>query len=321
MRSISLQVQRPAQIGIDPTIKKIVLLNRTKPDAGSKLEGVLSGEGFGQDKPNIEECMNGALGILSNTTRFQAARASEYFTNERTMGKNFAQPINWNDIALLCSKYQTDAVLALEFFDTDFIVTNGNKTTPAEANKPAQTTYWAKGVLNVFAGFRLYDPLNKNIIFQDRFAFSRNWESSASSVAEAIAKLIQKDQAVKNISAEVGKSFAGKITPLFVWENRTFFKGKDALMKKGERYGRVFDWENAGKAWLEVTKSGNQKEKGRACFNLALVHEVYGELEKAKEWATRAYTEYGERKAQNYAQLLDQRIADAERLKKQMNEQ
>jgi tetratricopeptide (TPR) repeat protein len=206
----------------------------------------------------------------------------------------------------------------LEFLDTDFIVTNGQKTVQSTTAGAAPTvTYWAKGVGNVKAGFRIYDPIRKQIAYQNGYRYSNNWESSASNATEALNRLIGKDIATKQISYSAGQDFGLKVVPSTTWEARTMMKGKSPIMQQGGRAARVNDWDQAIASWLKAVE-GYPEERGAAAYNLAFAYEVTGQLEEAKKWCATSYREYGFKKARDYAAVIDRRIADEARLQEQL---
>ena len=52
---------------------------------------------------------------------------------------------------------------------------------------------------------------------------------------------------------------------------------------------------------------------------MAIASEVNGNLEVALEWAQTAWSKYGNKKARNYIQVIQQRQNDARKVEYQMN--
>lgn len=309
----------PAQVSISPNLKKILILNRTKATKRSTIDGILTGEMLNQDKNNVEECLNGLQQTLGGSSRFQVSRASEIMAG--TAVKNFSAPISWNDIDLLCRKYNTDAVLSLEFFDTDFIVTNGKKSKIDKItgkDTVRSVVIWAKGVGQVKAGFRIYNPNNKSIAYENRFDVANNWEETAATLQEATAKLIQKETAVRNLSNLAGSDFARQVIPTFAWESREYYKGKDELNKKASRLAAANQWSEAITTWKSAINTNiSAKEKGKTAFNIALGYEVLGDLDEAKHWTQEAYVTFRNKKALSYGRTIDQQIENRRILRQQ----
>ena len=72
--------------------------------------------------------------------------------------------------------------------------------------------------------------------------------------------------------------------------------------------------------WLDIVEKTDYKTAGKTAYNLALAYEVIGDLQIAKDWAQRAYTQYNVKKARDYSAILQRRIYEIERLKQQMIE-
>ncbi len=55
------------------------------------------------------------------------------------------------------------------------------------------------------------------------------------------------------------------------------------------------------------------KLRGKACYNIAVAHELMGDLTKAKDYARRATAEFGNKLGEAYARQLAQRIVNEAR--------
>ena len=62
------------------------------------------------------------------------------------------------------------------------------------------------------------------------------------------------------------------------------------------------------------------KQAGRLVYNIAVAYEVLGDLNNAKDWATKAYIEYGEKMANEYIQILNARIMNERIIDQQIPE-
>lgn len=79
------------------------------------------------------------------------------------------------------------------------------------------------------------------------------------------------------------------------------------------------DWDKAIADLKSATETGNRKARGRAAHNLAVVYEILGDLETAKEWTTVAWGRYKEKKSRDYGYVLTNRINEQAYLKRQLN--
>jgi tetratricopeptide (TPR) repeat protein len=79
----------------------------------------------------------------------------------------------------------------------------------------------------------------------------------------------------------------------------------------------VADWNGAIESWTRALEA-RRKIAGRAAYNIAVGWEVLGEIEKAKEWASRAYTEYNDKMAKDYYDQLVYRQREEEIIRRQI---
>lgn len=322
--NVHMSVMKPAPITVPQHIQTITIVNRTAPKNKvlNTLEGVLTGEGIGEDKQGAEEALVGLNNILSQTQRFEVKRATERYVGSGAGGV-LPDPLAWNIVEALCKKYNTNAIIALESYDSDFIVTNSEKD--VEVKNPDGTTvmqhkFYAEGLASVKMGYRLYDPINKTITDQDMFTRNRTWNGVGNSATDAVAHLINKNQAIKAISADAGYQYGQRIAPMYTTVSRGMYKkakGNNAVAQ-GARLAEVKDWSGAIDAWEKAIKQGDTKSKGRAAYNLAVANEVLGYLHESKNWAQKAYAEYGEKQSKNYVRILDQRIVESAKVAEQM---
>jgi hypothetical protein len=226
---------------------------------------------------------------------------------------------------LYCNKHNADAVASLEIFDTDFIITDGTKEVTKKddnGNEFTETVFTAQGLAKVKVGFRIYDPVNKEIADEYIFERNRTWSAEGITVKEALAHLINRRGAVKKVSYTIGKQYGYKISPNWVTVKRILYKKSKHSpdIAAGRRKADVNDWEGAAEAWERATGSSHKETAGKAAYNLAVAKEVLGDLEEAKHWAQKAYTDFGNKDAKKYVYVLNRRMKEEERLRQQMGE-
>lgn len=319
-----MSVLKPAPLTIDQHIKTIVIVNRTEPDNKvlNTIEGILTGEGIGEDKQGADQTLASLNGVMTSSPRFQPKRALERYKGSGAGGV-LPDPLAWKIIQALCDKYKADAVIALETYDSDFIITHTEKDVEekdANGNVIMRHKFYAEGLASVKMGFRLYDPNKMTIIDQHMFNDSKTWRGTGNNKTDALAHLINKNTAIQRVSERAGAIYASRITPLSSNISRILYKkGKGgSTLSMGTRMADVQDWNGAIEKWEQSLKTGDTKSKGRAAYNIAVGYEVLGYLHEAKEWAQKAYIEYGNKDAKNYVPALDQRIRDDLKLQEQL---
>jgi len=313
---VKLTLVWPAYLTFPQHIKTLVIVDRTEQSETmeSKIEQTLSGEFLEQDEQAIAKLIEGTVNLCSGTQRFNIIR-----TGERSIGggtKNtFPSPLSWTEVTKHCQKHNADAVMSIEIFDSDFIITSNpfQEEVKGKDGVVSQVTkYMATGVTVLNIGIRIYDPKTKKIFDEYRVTERFNTEASAVNAQDAVNSLLDKVEAINRTSYNVGYAYGKRISPYYYTVKREFYDKpkKSKYLQEGARKSEVSDWEGAIESWLKVFESKNKKDVkayGKAAFNIAVAYEVLGNLEKAKEWASKSYTVYEDKEASDYYKALKKR--------------
>lgn len=325
IRPMRVQVMRPAEITVTQDIRSVAVLNRSIPSVTTSAESILTGEKPVQDKELSEECLRGLNELLQTSDRFEVKRCEGTLPAADPKSLSFAESLDWKIVDSLCTAYNVQALLVLEYFDTDFSIANPGATAAATVENVLNgngAQVQVRGVATSNAGFRMYYPKTQTIIYQDHFGWKRTWTQESSNAAEAIARLIRPNQALMETSYITGEQFAMSIVPLYYWEDRGMYKGKKGEMERGERQALAKDWEGAVETWKNVWESsGKAKIRAKAAYNIALGLEVLGHLDDARTWVQKSYVEDGQEAALRYSDILDQRIREQAALQEQQSGQ
>jgi hypothetical protein len=281
------------------------MIDRTlvEDDASNVIEGVLTGELFGEDKLATQILMDGVHSMLENAATINLKRTTEVYPGGSPFSAAFPEPLSWEEVEALCEKYKADAIVAIEKFDSDFIMVPGVKQTAT-----------------VKAGIRMYDPARKSIVDQYEFSHQESWGSGPVTLETALDGLISKNAAVKEVSYEAGVQYGRRLSPTWYRVSRPYYRKSkgDDVFAEGARMMEVNDWFAAKEALFHAVENGHRKTKGRAAHNLAVVCEIEGNLEEAKAWAQEAWGKYKNKKSRDYLYDLNRRIRDMERVDRQM---
>eukprot|EP00747_Dinoflagellata_sp_TGD_P180019 gnl/TRDRNA2_/TRDRNA2_31786_c0_seq1.p1 gnl/TRDRNA2_/TRDRNA2_31786_c0~~gnl/TRDRNA2_/TRDRNA2_31786_c0_seq1.p1 ORF type:complete len:348 (-),score=13.61 gnl/TRDRNA2_/TRDRNA2_31786_c0_seq1:48-1013(-) len=319
---------RPAEITFAPSVNTVLIVDRTKFEkkAINVIEGILTGEGLKEDQAGVQAFMNSFHNQLNQSPRFSAKMARERLDGN-SLTAAMPKQLAWSEVAKLCRQYQSDILLAIEVFDSDMIITDGKRVVEREVKTDSTTRvvkvdeFYAEGVANITIGIRLYDPETQDIVDQQLFKRTNTWNAAAASKAQALAQLINKGDANRYLSENLGSNYAFKIAPMAISIRRSF-KGKAKKapdLERGARQADVGNWAEAAKIWeYGLRQNPRDKEAGYLAYNIGLAHEVQGDLDKALEWAQKSYTQYGFKDGRNYASILRNRIQDEALLSEQM---
>ncbi len=304
--TMNFSVVIPALIDVPDHIKVAAMIDRTlvDDDASSIIEGAITGELIGEDKLATQILMDGVYAMLQNAATVSIKRTNEVYSGGSSISAAFPEPLLWEEIESLCEKYQVDAIVAIEKFDSDFIIIPG-----------------ASQVATVKAGIRMYDPAMKSIIDQYQFSHKESFGTGELSIEAAINGLISKNAAVKEASYEAGVAYGRRLSPTWYRISRDYYRKSkgDDVFAQGARMMEVNDWFAAKEALLQAVETGHRKTKGRAAHNLAVVCEIEGNLEEAKAWAQEAWGKYKNKDSRDYLYDINRRINEVARVDQQMN--
>ncbi|MFC2112131.1 DUF6340 family protein [Bacteroidota bacterium] len=306
--TMNFNVMVPATVSFPEHIKSVAMIDRTITDntVMNAIEGGLTGEMVGEDKLATQILMDGVHSIMDNSATLNFIRTPEVLEGASSVSSAFPSALDWETIESLCLKYKVDAIMAIEIFDSDFII----------VPKVSQT-------VSVNAGIRMYDPAEQNIIDQYVFSHQMAVGGSVSTIEAAIGSMINKIAAIKEVSYDAGIIYGKRISPSWYRVSREYYRKpkKDHNLAEGARMMEVNDWESAKTSLLLAAETGKKRKiKGRAAHNLAVVHEIEGNLAEAKSWAQVAWGKYRNKDSKNYVYDLNRRINEAQILEQQLNQ-
>jgi len=308
-----IDVLQPAEIFIPENIENIVTIDRSKPASGfgSFLEGVLTGEEIGQDKEGRRQALEGLTEALTRTPRFKVIHSGYEKTGAKA-SLRLIEPMNWYEVKALCDEFNADAVLAIEMYDSDLTI-ESSENERKKKNKEGQeyTEIYFKDDLNlsIKMGWRLYDPTSKIIIDEFTTRDDDSGSAQGKTKEDARAKLPDAFKMARDISFVAGQ--------LDYYDT---VKGEDKMMmEKAARMAETKDWQGAAKVWTNVLSDSFEEDtKGKAAYNIAIANECLGKLQNARDWAQRAYVDFGNKRAKGYIQTIEKRIYEQQLVEEQM---
>jgi hypothetical protein len=321
---VKLTLVRPSEISLPDNLKSIAIIDRTvqEENTKNKIEQVITGEAFHQDEQALFRVAEGFVEACSGTKRFVTVKTAERYKSNGTK-TTFPTPLEWDVVSEICAKHQTDVLLSIEIFDTDFILTNSPvkiDTKNDEGKVSTRLEFRANAVAVINFGIRLYDAANRVIVDEYQTAHRLNFDAQATTLQAAMNQLLDKTEGINQVSYDAGFIYGQRISPTYYQVTRYFFDKPKKELGAGVRYSEVADWNNAIKAWMKVVDKGDRKDAGRAAYNIAVAYEVLGDLELAKEWAAKSHTEFEEKDADDYYKMLTARIREERIANEQMKD-
>jgi len=297
--SIEFDVMIPAWIQLPGNIKSMAIIDRSVRDTKliNVIEGGITGENIGQDNIASKVCLEGIYDQLSNTGMYKVKRTGIRMKgNDNPM--DFAHPLPWKEVERICTEKEVDALLSLEFFDTDYV---GDQ-------------------MKSKIGIRIYDPGTRTIADQYSYDHQVYVNRRNPDFIALVNSYIDQD-AIKSLSYEAGILYGQRIAPYWIRMSRTYYNKPKRFdnLAYGSRMMEVNNWDEAISSLEKATMSKKRKVCGRAAHNLAVVYEILGDFEQAKKWAQEAWGKYKNKDSKEYLYALNERIRQVKKLDNQLD--
>lgn len=325
--NLTIGVTVPAPAYLPVNIKEVGVIDRTLvTEQNSKIDGldkILSGEGKNLDKDGAKEALDGLFNELKKNQNINEVMLIKDSTL-RTPGLGvFPAALSWDEVERICNENGVNALFALSFYDTDAKISYSSRQTsvanPLGIKIPAIEHIATINTL-IKIGFRIYDPVNK--VIRDEIITTRNVVSEGRGInpLKAAEAVLNRKQQVMQVSKNAGEDYAYRILPYRIRVNRIYYVRGTNNFKIGKRRARTGDWNGASELWEQELDNPKRKVAGRAHYNMAIISEINGNLQEAIDWASKSYTDYNNRNALRYVNILKNRVAMSNQLERETKE-
>lgn len=323
---LTINVTEPAPAPIHPDIKKVGIINRSLPTDKNKnldnLDKILSVEGKNLDKDGAGQAIFGLYDELTVNPGLSEVKILDSVDVRSASHGVFPSPIPWNTIEKICHENEVDAIFALCFYDTE--TTIDYQAVPTEIETPLGSVpaveHQATVNTSINTGWRIYDPANKFIA--DEFVVNDRVISTGRGInpLKAAQAIIGRKEAVLQISNNIGHYYGTRILPYHTNVSRQYYVRGTDNFKVAKRRAQTGDWDSAAELWKKEVSHRKGKVAGRACYNMAIINEINGDLDAAIKWASKSYTDYNNKKALQYLNILKNRVESIKQLEQQTAE-
>jgi hypothetical protein len=124
VREMEVHVPKPTLIPLPTDVKRLVLVDRSQGNAVTAIEGILTGEMVGVDKQLAQECLTALVNPFLTYSTVQVSRHPDRLKSAVSSSTGFGAPMTWSQLKEIAASTQADAVLVLEYFDSDFTIRN-----------------------------------------------------------------------------------------------------------------------------------------------------------------------------------------------------
>ncbi len=307
----SIQVLKPAQMTVTQDIKTICVLNRTHVSIGKKQltlsDEIIDGKPLGLEWSTSQTVIDQfKQDIIANSPRF-TINPLLLDTVNGTGNAIFPLPLNINLVTKICSANSAQGLVSLEAFEVK----------PKITYSQPSATITCTAVFETTLGWRFYDPKNGQMIDEYKYSYSKTFTGKGATQELAKKNLSSKQKCLNETLIPAANSYVARISPVFVNVRRSFHKKGSPNIVSGYLLAQKNDWKGAADSWLQEMSNPKPKITGMANYNIAVSFEVTGDLNNALVWAKKAEG-YKTKWAKQYVQILNNRIADVEKVRSQM---
>lgn len=315
---MSLNVTQPAPVSLPPAAKTAAVVNRTRATDETRtidaIHKAMSLESSNLQKEGARASMTGLADELMKNNRFSMVKPLTDL-DLRSFGAGvFPSAISWDTVAKICKDNNADLLFSLELFDAETKGAIGSTALGTVAGAVPGLTQQVNMTTLVKTGWRIYDPSSRNIL--DEYVLSRDLSFRGTPVAAAGAIMGHKEEVIK-VGNQAGAAYAYRILPYSVRVSRFYYVRGSSNFTVATRMARTGNWDGAARLWQQETTNPSRKVAGRACYNMAIISEINGDLNGAMTWAQKAYEVYNNRLALSYVNVLRNRQMNDAVLKEQ----
>ena len=322
--TLTLSVTEPAPVYLPSNIKAVGIINRSLPSDKNKdldqIQQILTIEGKDLDKDGTHQSVIGLQDELVNYMMFSEVKI---INNIEAMSPGlgiFPSALSWDAIERICTENNVDAIFELSSFDTDskidYKAVQVQVAAPLGVKIPA-IEHRATITTFIKTGWRIYDPANRAI--RDEYTVNKQVTSRGAGInpMRAVEAVMGRKESVLKESNSIGHSYASRILPYKIRVTRDYYVKGTNNFEIAKRKAQTGDWDGAAVLWEKEVPNPDGKVAGRACYNMAIINEINGNLSTAIDWASKSYTDYNDREALHYVNILKDRIAENEQLVQQ----
>jgi hypothetical protein len=296
---MSLSVNEPAPVSLPPAAKTAAVVNRSRAADDSRtvdaIHRTLNLESKDLQAQGAGASLTGLTDALIRGNRFASIKNLNNLDLRSYGAGVFPVYLSWDTVEKICRENNADVLFSLELFDADSKL---NLNLAAYGQGSNVNT-------RVKTGWRIYDPSTRSIL--DQYVVYRDLSFQGGSILATGSALLGQKEAVIKAGTCAGQDYATRIIPYSQRVSRFYYVRGSGSFIVAKRMAQAGDWDEAAKLWKQETNNPSRKVAGRACYNMAIISEINGDLNGALAWAKKAYEVYRTPYALDYVNILSQR--------------
>ena len=285
IKYLTVETREPAQVTLPANVRSIIVVNNTvdQPnDVGHNLKRL------GRSQTDRVTASSDSVAIFYTEALSQFLEEEKFFdrvlyyreplrTDQDFFEERPIDPASMNEIR---SKTNVDAIISLDklLMQTDM----------REFYQQQGYTYGDMSG-KVHSILRVYLPTMEGRIPAVRYTDSLHWEGFDIQDGNAYAELMlpSREDAMKQLAVHAAEKMTYVFSPHWVMQDRWYYTLSNSLTREAETFAQKTQWAEAIEKWQTYySTQKNDNNKAKVAHNIALSHEMLGDMDKAFEWAT-----------------------------------
>jgi hypothetical protein len=320
----SLDVLRPAKVTFAPNANNLLVVNNTvvQPSHLGHRTDLLN------QKTKIVSVETDSLPLFCLASLTEDLENNGFFStvklipNSVNKSESFSiiNPLTADAVNELCKYNQADVILSL-----DKIKVNDDVS---EYFLEQTNSFLATFEVRYESYWSIHYP-GKSEVVSVQYNDTINWESETYSRRKVLDGLPKRLDGIIDGALNVGKKSISRFLPYWEKVDRYFYRSSNKYIKQGMDSVYVKNWKSAIISWEKAYKSKNPLTQSYAANNMAVAYEISGDIDKAIDYATKAYYAAGKsyfsdmkilNYLSNYIEVLSQRKKEIQLVRKQLGE-
>jgi|SRR5690554_5600246 len=225
--------------------------------------------------------------------------------------KFMEEPLTAAEIDSLCEVYGVAAIIALEGVDMT-IRTQGDVnviTVNDELGTPVRVPEFSnRQEVSYTAAWKFYDGYSLSAIDSYQETYQRIFNRVAYTPTET-DKVDPQEMQLIDVVYEAARDYYQRVSPYWREGFRLYYRGGSTeLYTISQNLEFNGDWKAAAEAWLELTRSDDEKIRRFAMFNMAVASEMLGSPKVAKDWLLKSMAIKKTKNAEKYLETINRQI-------------
>lgn len=251
-----------------------------------------------------DTCLRALAALMFESNRYDVVVPVERNLRREISYEQMPDLLSKSEVQDICTRFNTDALMVLERFFTKSMADFSEQR--FETSNGPMRSYNATLDLKYHAFFRVYTPKDPVLVKEINVNDTIYWESDDITLERLFEKLPSVKNALISAGIKAALDADSQISPSWIDEKRVYFL-LDKKNDQGKKFMESNDFLQAEKYWQGFAQSKNKNIRSKAEFNLALISELNGDLDKAIEYGLKSFYSQYRFQTEHYLKQLQAR--------------